>query len=177
MTLKVLFFLAALNGATPSGQVSDALRAGIEADMRNDGAALLSAATRLEKLGAHPVDGEPDLAAEWKAKAISLGAAPDAPVWRGRVLGPAYRQGTLAANSRFETRQSFIAGQKADISVEAENGALELSVRDDDGSVVCQVAASLRTAGCLWVPPFTGPNTIAITNSHSRQVRYVLVTN
>jgi hypothetical protein len=178
MTPLVLLLLVTLSAATPSAQVGEAVSAGFAAEARNDAPALMRAATRLQALGAHPVDGQADLAADWKARALALGAKPsDDPVWRGRLLGPAYRQGTLAPNGRFETRQSFIAGQKADVSVEAGNVALELSVSDEDGKAVCQVTNATRSLGCRWVPPFTGPNTIAITNTQAVTARYVLVTN
>ncbi len=178
MTFLTLLLLAALNAATPASEVSQALSDGMAAEARGDGPALMAAAMKLETLGAHPAEGENDLAAAWKTRASALGAkAPDAPPWRGRFLGPAYRHGTLAANASFATRQSFIAGQKADISVESEMDALELKVWDDDGKPVCQVTTSARLLGCRWIPPFSGPSTITIANRRAEPARYILVLN
>lgn len=178
MTFLTLLFLAALNAATPASEVSQALSDGMAAEARGDAPALMAAAVKLETLGARPAEGEGDLAVAWKIKASAMGAkASDAPPWRGRLLGPAYRQGTLAANASFETRQSFIAGQKADISVESEMDALELKVWDDDGKPVCQVTTSARLLGCRWIPSFSGPSTITIANRKAEPARYILVIN
>lgn len=164
---------------TPSDQLANALRRGFEADERGDGKALMQAAIALRQIGARPGEGEPDLAILWAERARSLGTkAIRLPLWRGRVLGPAYRYGELAANGRFTTRQSFIAGQKANVVVEPRGGVkLELSVNDDTGAPVCQVSASTKTLGCQWVPTFTGTNVIDIVNIETRPVRFYLILN
>lgn len=164
---------------TPSDQLATALRAGFEAEDRDDGKALMQAAITLRQIGARPVEGEPDLADLWDERARLLGTKETRlPLWRGRVLGPAYRYGELAANARFTTRQSFIAGQKANVVVEPRGGVkLELAVNDDAGAPVCQVSASSKTLGCQWVPTFTGTNVIDIVNTEARPVRFYLILN
>ncbi|ADU12263.1 hypothetical protein Astex_0575 [Asticcacaulis excentricus CB 48] len=139
----------------------------------------MQAAVTLRKIGARPIEGEPDLANLWAERARLLGTKETKlPLWRGRVLGPAYRYGELAANARFRTRQSFIAGQKANVVVEPQGGVkLELAVSDDTGAPVCQVSASSKSLGCQWVPTFTGTNDIDIVNIENRPVRFYLILN
>jgi hypothetical protein len=159
--------------------LAEALRAGSAAEADGDAKGMMQAAMRLHRLGAHPVEGEPDLARIWADKAQALGVAPAATrPWRGRVLGPAYRSGVLPAGAQFTTRQSFVAGQRADVTVQPVEGAqLALAVSEGDSKMVCAVSASREALGCRWVPTVTDINVITVTNPGPHAGRFYLILN
>ncbi|EGF93630.1 hypothetical protein ABI_20710 [Asticcacaulis biprosthecium C19] len=159
--------------------VAEILQRGMEAESRGDGDALLAQAQALALMGAKPEEGAPDLARQWAATAKTLGARPATAVaFRGRTLGPGYRSGKVTANGAFRTRQTYNAGQRAEIvlvPVDAE--PLSLEVRDDEGEPVCAVAPSTRNLGCRWVPTFTGSNEIEVRNDNPVTVNFYIVLN
>lgn len=179
--LVVFAFLVATNISTesPSAKIAEVLRLGLAAEARQDPAGMIEAAVKLRQLGGRPEAGEPDLAAVWTAMAKVMGAKPRfEPDLRGRVLGPAYRLGELKAGGRFSTRQSFIAGLRADVAVEPVGSVqLELGVNDGEGKPVCRVGASRKVLGCRWVPTVTEVNTITVTNPDTRSVKFYLILN
>lgn len=145
-----------------------ALLAGAEADVgAGRTSALARRLARLEALGARPADeaGE-DPVAGWRT-AIGSETVP----FRGRALGPAYRRGTLAADSELELTQTFLSGRKAVIAVSSPAGiAPALRVVSASGTTVCESAAR-----CRWTPVFTERYAITLRNT-SRQARaYYLV--
>lgn len=179
MVVTGLIALESRAQTAPSSQLAEALRAGLIADTGGDMKGLMKAAVRLHQLGARPVEGEPDLVQVWADKARAAGVkVPAFHQWRGRVLGPAYRRGELQAGGRFSTRQSFIAGQTADVAVEPVGMVqLGLGVRDDEGKSVCEVNASRPPLGCRWVPSFTAISIITISNPEPRPVKFYLILN
>lgn len=159
--------------------VADILQRGLAAEARDDGEELLVQARALSLIGARPQDGAPDLARQWANRAKALGAAPaSTPPFRGRTLGPGYRSGRISAHGAFRTRQTYNAGQRAEIVVvPGDDMPLSLEVLDDEGTAVCSVAASTRNLGCRWVPSFTGANTIEVGNDNPHPVNFYIVLN
>ena len=154
------------------------LQAGVAPDARNDGETLYDQAQALIRTGAHSEDGN-DLADVWLRRAHDLGVAPRTEVaFRGRTLGPGYRQGHINAHGHFRTHQSFNAGQRAEIVlVPIDEAPLSLDVVDDEGSPICSVAPSTRNLGCRWVPSFTGTSDIDVNNDNDRDVSFYIVLN
>ncbi|ESQ88945.1 hypothetical protein ABAC460_14280 [Asticcacaulis sp. AC460] len=159
--------------------VADILQRGFAAEARGDADALQAQAQALALMGAKPEDGAPDLARQWATTAKTLGARPSTAVaFRGRTLGPGYRSGKVTANGAFRTRQTYNAGQRAEIVlVPVDAAPLSLEVRDDEGEPVCAVAPSTRNLGCRWVPAFTGSNEIEVRNDNSVTVNFYIVLN
>ena len=154
------------------------LQRGLAADASNDGEALYDQAQALIRTGAHSEDGN-DLADAWLRRAHDLGVAPRVEVtFRGRTLGPGYRQGHIGAHGHFRTHQSFNAGQRAEIVlVPIDEAPLSLDVVDDEGAAICSVAPSTRNLGCRWVPSFTGTSDINVNNDNDRDVSFYIVLN
>ena len=181
----VLFFLlmglpvalAAQAASRPADLVAEALSAGFQAEAQQDGPAMLRAADRLDGLGAHPETGE-DIAAYWRKAAADLGADIRTTVSRGRTLGPAYSARDVAAMGRFATRQSFNAGEKANIAVVSPGEVnLHLSVLDDDGAPACSQSLVSKRISCTWVPLWTGLFRIEVENAGDQPARFYLITN
>ncbi len=164
--------------AGPAQDVARILAAGLDAEGRQDGPALLENAQALQRSGAHS-DGGDDLARAWIREAIHLGVDPGPDqIWRGRTLGPAYRNGRVIGHGVFRTRQTFNAGEKADIAVvPTQGGALGLDVEDGDGKSICSVGPSTRDLGCDWVPAFTGGSAIAVHNDAEDAQSFYIVLN
>ncbi len=176
--IAVLVVAAPSSHAQTVRDVADILARGLEAEHRQDGRALLEQALALNAFGAHP-DGGDDLAKAWLREAAALGVKPDdSQVWRGRTLGPAYKSGRVDARSHFTTRQSFNAGQTADIAVVTSDGrALGLTVLDDGRHEVCALAPSTSDLGCTWVPSFTSNSEITLDNESDEPVSFYLILN
>lgn len=169
--------LAAQASPRSADLVAEALSAGLQAETDQDGPAMVQAAERLDSLGAHPETGE-DIAAHWRVAAAGLGADIRADVPRGRTLGPAYSARDVGGMERFATRQSFNAGEKANIAVVSPGGEnLQLSVLDDDGAPACRQSRVSKRISCTWVPLWTGLFRIEVENAGDRSTRFYLITN
>ncbi len=168
----------AASGEANADMVADVIARGLNAEARGDANALLNEARNLSHLS-HPATGEPDLARRWQREARALGAsANDQDIWRGRTLGPAYRSGRIGAHGQFHTRQTFTAGVRAEIAlVPMSEDPLSLTVNDDEGAAICEVAPSAHNLGCRWVPPFTGSSRIEVGNDNDRPVEFYIVLN
>ncbi|GGB65338.1 hypothetical protein [Glycocaulis alkaliphilus] len=162
--------------AEPDGQIFAALDIGLRAEAAGDGAALLAAASLLEASGARPAEGEADLAARWQARAAELGET--VPPSRGRIAGPAYRNGIVGAGETALLRDSFHSGRAARVSLQARgSGTLRLSIRRHDGEPVCEALATTAPVSCQWVPVWSEPFTIEVVNLTGAQIPYYLITN
>ena len=159
--------------------VATTLQRGFAADAAGDGQTLYNEAQALIRMGAHNEDDTADLADVWLRRARELGVAPrDEVAFRGRTLGPGYRQGHIGAHGHFRTHQSFNAGQRAEIVlVPIDDAPLSLDVVDDEGAPICTVAPSTRNLGCRWVPSFTGTSDIDVNNDNDRDVSFYIVLN
>lgn len=158
---------------TPAEQVAAALGAGSEASSDK---ARMVAARKLAALGARQaIPGEPDLAASWSATQHGGDAAP---IFRGRMLGPAYRKGLVSAGAQIRIEQVFMAGQVAEVVVAPSTGAqLNLTVANPAGQEVCKRRVLGPPGKCSWRPPFAGRYWVEISNSGARDANFFLVVN
>ncbi|MFN3834883.1 MAG: hypothetical protein ACK4NO_03170 [Glycocaulis sp.] len=162
--------------AEPDGQIMAALDIGLRAQAAGDGPGLLAASSLLDGAGARPADGEDDLAALWREQAAVLGEA--VPPVRGRIAGPAYRNGVIGAGEAALLRDSFHSGRAARVSVQTRGtGTLRLSIRRADGEAVCETLVGAAPVTCQWVPVWSEPFHIEITNLTAGTVAYYLITN
>lgn len=162
--------------AEPDGQILAALDIGFRGEAESDGPALLAAATLLESSGARPAEGEADLAGRWFARAEELGES--VPPTRGRIAGPAYRNGVLASAEAAVLRDSFHSGRIARVSLQTRGpGTLRLSIRRASGEPVCETLTGPAPVSCQWVPVWSEPFIIEITNLTGAQIPYYLITN
>lgn len=123
----------------------------------------------LDRVGAHAQDGQEDALPGWRAQA---GPKATGAVYRGRVLGPAYRRGWLEPGAELKVEQLFLGGQAATVAVAATpSQPLRLSIQG--ASVAAPCAAETRD--CRWVPIFTERYTIRVRNAGAAKARYYLV--
>lgn len=158
---------------TAAEQVAAALGAGSAA---TSDSSKIAAARKLTALGARQaIPGEPDLAASWSATQPGGNAGP---VFRGRMLGPAYRKGLVGAGAEVRIEQVFMAGQVAEVVVAQSNGAqLNLTIADPAGQEVCNRRVFGLQGKCSWRPPFAGRYRVQISNSSAREANFFLVVN
>jgi len=161
--------------------VAEALRDGERAEMHPAESAqnLADAASRLQRIGAAPLPGTEDLAVRWQREATEHGAKPAArPPMRGRALGAAYRRDRLGANAESITRQVFLAGTRAVVTVVPSDDAdLQLQVSRDGEAPACAREVDSPHATCEWIPSFTQRYTIRVSNAGSSQAEYFLIIN
>jgi hypothetical protein len=162
----------------PSERVAIALFEGSHARLKRrvDSKRLRHAVAELARLGARPADAqEADVLPAWRAES---GSTPAGPVYRGRILGPAYRSGLVAPGMPVATEQLFLAGQLASLSVVPSQGAkLGLTVTNGAGIAICNVAVREPTATCRWTPVYADRVKISIQNLGPAKVKYFLVVN
>ena len=135
------------------------------------------AARTLDALGAHPADDhEPDLARMWAAAAYR-GKATPLP-FRGRILGPGYVAGAVAAGGRVATEQLFLGGQSAHVAIStAASAKLSLTIRNGNGDNVCAIPNYSPNTACHWVAIFSERYRIEVSNPSAQSAHYFLVTN
>ncbi|MGY6532339.1 hypothetical protein [Glycocaulis sp.] len=163
--------------AEPDGQILAALDIGLRAEEIDDGAGMLAAASLLDGAGANPAEGEDNLALRWRARAEALGET--LPPLRGRTAGPAYRNGVIGPGEAALLRDSFHSGRAARVSVQTRgSGTLRLAIRRaDDGETLCETLVTAAPVTCQWVPVWTEPFHIEVTNLTAGTVAYYLITN
>lgn len=124
----------------------------------------------LDRLGVKHDQGEDPLAT-WRAQLPPS----DTPPLRGRMLGPAYRSGTLRPGESLETDQLFEGGRPAKVTFSAAMQA-PLTVRIADGTAreVCRTDPS-NPCSCRWTPPYSGRYSIKAENKGKESVRYFMV--
>lgn len=175
----ILILSGAAAAQTPAAgdAVLQTLAAGEAARGQGDYAALLRAGQALRLLGAHPAEGDVDLAAQWVREATDHGATlPSDATYRGAALGPAYKRGALAGRGSFSVKQLFLAGQTARIAVAPVDGgaALSVSVKGMDGATLCTKSIVGQGAECAWMPVFTDRYAITIENEGTRPAAFFL---
>jgi hypothetical protein len=167
--------LAADRADSPVDRVADVLAAG---EVAATGEALVAAASRLDRLAAHPLGGGEDLAARWRTQGAALGVKDETPPMRGRALGPAYRSGQLAAGAHIDLDQIFLGGEAAVVVVVPQAGrSLHVRISDADQMPICGQAVEPPKAACRWLPVFTTRFRISLTNPAATAARYYLVSN
>ena len=122
---------------------------------------------RLDRLGVHAVTG-PDNAAmmAWRRE-----LQPRPSVWRGRLLGPGFRQGVLAPGQHMEFAQVFAGGLNATVAVRsAPAGSVTVSIISGGGNAICRDGAR-----CGWQPRFTERFTVRLANDAVAPRRFVVV--
>jgi len=138
---------------------------------RPDRKRLAAVLRALDGLGARPAEGLDDRLAGWRRTAGSLREPP----MRGRVLGPAYRNGQLSPGASVRLAQLFDGGRAARVAVAAPGkGALDFIVLDADNKPVCP-PASVGTQLCQWTPLYSGRYEIVLVNRGLKPAGYYLV--
>lgn len=164
----------------PAERVAETLLRGHKALASNGSArALAEASIRLQDLGAKPADdSEADRAHDWLAEARNRGLESEAAPFRGRVLGPAYRSGSLAPGEASETSQVFLAGEQAEVvAIPVESTALQLEIVENEGQRNCTPPPTSARSVCRWIPVFTSRYQIRVRNIGNRPSEFYLVTN
>ncbi len=144
----------------------------------------------LRRAGARPSVDAPEeapgeqvaLETRWLAAARALDPSASIPPMRGRVLGPSYQRGTVAAGSAKVTTQLYLAGKKAKVALAGQGPAaarsgLRLEIRQSDGKPVCLRPSGSGKTGCEWIPLFSGRYEITVANSGPEPVQFTLVSN
>jgi hypothetical protein len=172
--------LAANDAAPPPDRHDLAVRAisvGVSATAKKDARRLIEAERLLVAAGARPEAGGADLAGRWRddARRIARRALPPPPT-RGRVLGSAYKEATLAAGGALAVEQIFLAGRKAKVSVVPGNGdALRFAVSDQEGKALCVRETSAKPASCSWLPAWTTRYRIEVRNPRPTRASVYLI--
>lgn len=132
------------------------------------------AASELAELGARPADASVvDVVKLWSS--VDHRPATAKAVYRGRILGPIYRQGMVAPHQSAITEQLFLGGQPASLSVSpARSGQLDLVVREMGGQAVCNAQVHQPAATCHWSPAYSARYQIEVRNPGSSPTRYFL---
>lgn len=182
--MKLLLLLAAMPFPAPAAPqepvdaVALALVRGAAAEQSRDGRRMIEAARMLEALGARAGDKQLDLPARWRKLALARGVRDKAPPYRGRALGPAYRQGVLAAGESLVTEQIFLAGQKAVVALVPQPlRALGIRIESRDRKSICDRNAATPRVSCSWLPLFTSRVQVRVHNQGKQPARYYLVSN
>ncbi|WP_379548888.1 hypothetical protein ACFCW2_06890 [Qipengyuania sp. DSG2-2] len=158
----------------------------LEAEGAIAAADYLDGVRALRSAGARQSEDAPDEAASletrWLAAARALDPSANIPPMRGRVLGPSYQRGTVAAGSAKVTTQLYLAGKKAKVALAGQGPAaarsgLRLEIRQSDGKPVCLRPSGSGKTGCEWIPLFSGRYEITVANSGSQPVQFTLVSN
>lgn len=155
-----------------------AIAEGDAAIAQRDARRLADAERLLSASGARPLDAGADLVGSWRREANVRGLAPPppAPPTRGRVLGSAYKQALLQPNGSMAIEQTYLAGQKAQVSVVPSRQAeVTVAVVDMDGKTVCRREAAARPASCSWMPLWTTRYRIELRNPTPRPAAAYLV--
>lgn len=161
--LTVLCCLACAPQEDAVDRVAAALGSGTAAHSR---AARARAAAVLQDAGAHPLDGDPDLARRWRAPAV--------PAWRDRALGPGYRTLTLSAGGALRLDQTFLAGRRARVvAVGPVPPAFTLTISEPGMTMACPATRNGRA--CDWVPDHTARFGIDLANTGRTMQRLFLV--
>ncbi|WP_198507717.1 hypothetical protein [Qipengyuania seohaensis] len=137
----------------------------------DDAKALANHLQSIDLAGATPSDADGEAALNaWRN---SIAAAPSA--MRGRVLGPAYLSGNLAAGARINTEQVLLGGKAVSIAAgTTPKDALRLRVVRDDGKMVCEKSPA-HARECRFVPTYTQRFRIELYNAGQEDARYHLV--
>lgn len=117
---------------------------------------------------------------QWQEKALLLKPelVDDILPFRGRVKGPAYQEQELAPGETETLREVFYAAEKANISLDPRRLPLTLGVSEaGETKPVCNFANTSEIISCEWVPIFTAPFNITVTNMGDTPATYLLISN
>lgn len=158
--------------APVSGRATTAARLLAEADAAQDQPQRLGTLiAALDTMGVRPAADTADPMAQWRLRAEMPRTAP----YRGRVLGPAYRAGTLDPGGSVRLPQLFDGGRAARVAVATRNRALvDLIVLDAEAKPVCPPGKA-ASRECNWTPLFSSRFEIVLTNASGTAATYYLV--
>lgn len=155
-----------------------------EGRQNQDAAKLRTAVMLLKASGAYPAEeGGQNLADIWQREAdkISLQSATETNIpTRGRIVGPAYRNGSLFSADKTIFRETFYATRAAEVSLRlGQSSAFDIRIMADEanGKTVCHHKNIKKHVTCKWFPAWTGPYRIEIKNTGSKEDHYYLITN
>ena len=133
----------------------------------------------LDHVGANPMSEDNDKAKHWYNLAVSMDSniTEKYPPFRGRVKGPAYREHKLVAGETDIINEVFYAAEPAQLSVNTRHGSVTMQVKDNEETPVCHLEANDQATSCAWIPLYTTPYKIMLTNTSASDVFYVLVSN
>lgn len=139
---------------------------------------LMSSAQTLKYLGAVPLADTPNMIEEWTTRALAIQAdiGEQYPPLRGRVKGPAYRKHLLAANTSERFNEVYYASELAQITMLTEQAGLELTISLNNKSV-CKLESSKNIKHCSWMPLYTAPHELIISNNNALPTSYIIVSN
>jgi hypothetical protein len=158
--------------AAATGRAATAARLLAEADAAQDQPQRLGTLiAALDTMGVRPAADTADPMALWRQRAELPRTAP----YRGRVLGPAYRAGTLDPGGSVRLPQLFDGGRAARVAVATRNRALvDLIVLDTEAKPVCPPGKA-ASRECNWTPLFSSRFEIVLTNASGTTATYYLV--
>jgi len=161
LTVIAALIVAAAAPDNAFDRVVAALHSGQTAETVGNRGGLRDAASMLAAAGAVPADGQEDLSRRWDAAAGQSAAV--LPVYRDRVLGPAYRALNIPVGGAATFHQTFFAGQRARVAVVGLNHSdFMLSITDDGDAGVCERTSR---AACNWIPLWTTRFKLRVINS------------
>ncbi|EAQ27661.1 hypothetical protein NAP1_08712 [Erythrobacter sp. NAP1] len=131
--------------------------------------ASLVGSLRASGLAKH-AEAEDDALATW-SDATGAEAAP----YRGRLLGPAYVRGELAAGEVWRSAQTFKSGVPSTLAVSHEgSGPVRMKVRDQSARAICDPGRVNKPA-CRFTPMYTQRYEIELVNEGTGRAVYFLV--
>lgn len=160
-------------------RTADAIAQGEAALQSNQTDSLMRAAQILTAVGARPADESAEnLADTWAQIASRQDPLLVVPIYRGRLLGPAYKSGTISGNGSIVIEQLFLAGKKATVAlVPAASSNLTIHVKNGSGEPVCVKPEIKGKASCQWLPIFTDRFEIRVQNGSQTNAKYHLILN
>lgn len=163
--------------ASAVDRVALALLAGSRAEQGSERWALRAASRALAIEGARPAgEAQADLAARWNG--LAGGTDRTLPLYRGRALGPAYRDARLRPGAELALEQIFLGGHKAEVAlVPVSGGELILEIRQAGEKAICQASADPPPAKCSWIPLYTARHELKVRNAGRRDAAFLVVTN
>jgi hypothetical protein len=131
-----------------------------------------AAVQALDRLGVEVLEGtDEDPLAQWRAEVPDDPAKP----LRGRLLGPAYKSGTLSPGEALSTQQLFDGGKQARVTLSgAQSAPLAVTVEDNSDRTICRTEPG-NPRSCRWTPPFSSRYEIIVRNDGDKPTRYYLV--
>jgi hypothetical protein len=156
---------------TPTERLADDLAGADLAFEKGDKDALALRLRSIELAGAKPSSAhEKSILRSWRDSAMV-----SEPSMRGRVLGPAYYSGSLAAGARISTEQVLLGGKAVSIAAgTAPKDSFRLRIARGDGKVICERSPA-HARECRFVPTYTQRYHIELYNAGVKDARYHLV--
>lgn len=156
-------------GEEPVQAVADMLALADRSAQGGNRQGLAAALSALDGRGARPAEADADPVPAWRRLANPV------PPVRGRMLGPAYRRGTLAGGTSMTLMQLFDGGKQARVAIATPGDEpLGIAVLDGNGKPICPTNVA-RRGSCAWVPPFSGRHQIVLSNPGAARSSYYLV--